>query len=308
MHLFYYKHWLPLIILLIQTLKENEVKRVFFMFFKGGHGTNNKPKISLIFIVRKNISALVSACHFHIFNIILALLYWHIQIVCNLIYFYSYSASYYLREEPNVYLPTFIDVNGLENDEGGFNDAFLRAFLEGKIKEGENLIELYEMFKKNEDRVIEELSQRPNYLKIDRIIVVTTADPVVPLPNNLFKGIRKVANCFGGNINYLLLYKRTTSLLSMTPSSSNISVQIPWLSRKKQVKSGLCSLWTSLIRQKNPNKHKIKITHVKYLLFIFKSLTCWTCKLVATITFLKKNQQPTKQKKTRRKSKIILVH
>lgn len=108
-------------------------------------------------------------------------------------------------------MPTFIDVNGLEDEDGDFNKAFLRALFDGKIKEKEHLLQLYNLYKGNTDNnrhscFEKEISKRSEYLKIDRIIVVTSGDPNSPLPTKLFSCIRTVANSVKGNINYLLCY------------------------------------------------------------------------------------------------------
>lgn len=92
----------------------------------------------------------------------------------------------------------------------------MRALFDGKIEEGEDLTWLYDFYKGNTDNnrhscFENENSKRSEYLKIDRIIVVT--DPNAPLPTHLLRCIRTVANYVRGKINYLLLYTVIKTLI-----------------------------------------------------------------------------------------------
>lgn len=97
----------------------------------------------------------------------------------------------------------------------------MRALFDGKIKEGEDLNRLnrlYDLYKGNTDNNRHSffenvISKRSEYLKIDRIIVVTSGDPSAPLPTHLFRCIRTVANYVRGKINYLLLYTVIKTLI-----------------------------------------------------------------------------------------------
>ncbi|CAC5360367.1 unnamed protein product [Mytilus coruscus] len=100
----------------------------------------------------------------------------------------------YFKEDNKVLFPTFIDINGLEDDKDDFNRAFLRALFDGKIEEDEQLTTLLQMYQSNPNGFKKIMSRRIEYLKINRIIVVTSADPSEPLPNELFKCIKEVAD------------------------------------------------------------------------------------------------------------------
>ncbi|XP_071145814.1 uncharacterized protein [Mytilus edulis] len=110
-------------------------------------------------------------------------------------HFKSFRADQtYFKEDKNVLFPTFIDINGLEDDKADFNRAFLRALFDGKIKENEKLTTLLQMYQSNPNGFKKTMSRRTEYLKINRIIVVTSADPSEPLPNELFKCVKEVAD------------------------------------------------------------------------------------------------------------------
>ncbi|CAC5413318.1 unnamed protein product [Mytilus coruscus] len=114
-------------------------------------------------------------------------------------HFESFSAKRdYYKEEPEVLFPTFIDINGLEDENVDFNRAFLRALFDGKIEEKEQITKLLDIYNNNPDDFKTKMIKRTEYLKIDRIIVVTTAEPREPLTAELFKCIREVANDFKG--------------------------------------------------------------------------------------------------------------
>ncbi|XP_071147443.1 uncharacterized protein [Mytilus edulis] len=114
-------------------------------------------------------------------------------------HFRSFSAKRdYYEEEPEVLFPTFIDINGLEDEDVNFNRALLRALFDGKIKENEKIKNVLDMYKNTPDDFKTKMLHRAEHLKIDRIIVVTTADPKEPLTAELFKCIREVANDLEG--------------------------------------------------------------------------------------------------------------
>ncbi|CAG2250301.1 unnamed protein product [Mytilus edulis] len=114
-------------------------------------------------------------------------------------HFRSFSAKKdYYKEEHEVLFPTFIDINGLEDENVDFNRAFLRALFNGKIEEEEELTKVLDIYDNNPDNFKKKMLKRSEHLKIDRIIVVTTADPEVPLPVELLKCIREMTNDFKG--------------------------------------------------------------------------------------------------------------
>ncbi|XP_071147423.1 uncharacterized protein [Mytilus edulis] len=114
-------------------------------------------------------------------------------------HFRSFSAKRdYYREEPEVLFPTFIDIDGLEDEDGNFNRALLRALFDGKIQENEMIKRVMNIYENKPDDFETEMFHRAEHLKIDRIIVVTTADPREPLTAELFKCIREMANDLEG--------------------------------------------------------------------------------------------------------------
>lgn len=123
---------------------------------------------------------------------------------CFKSYFYSFRADKtYFKEDKKVLFPTFIDINGLEDDKDDFNRAFLRALFDGKIYEDEQLTTLLDMYQSNPKGFKKTMSGRTEYLKINRIIVVTSADPTEPLPKELFKCIKQVADDVKGIIYFI---------------------------------------------------------------------------------------------------------
>ncbi|XP_063409103.1 uncharacterized protein LOC134692575 [Mytilus trossulus] len=100
----------------------------------------------------------------------------------------------YYKEDKKVLFPTFIDINGLENEEDNFNRAFLRALFDGKVEEDEQLTTLLKMFKSNPKGFKKTISGRTEYLKINRIVVITSADPSEQLPKDLLKCVKEVAD------------------------------------------------------------------------------------------------------------------
>ena len=106
--------------------------------------------------------------------------------------------EFYYTEEPDVLFPTFIDINGLESSSSRFNEILLKALLEGKIKENQQLKELIAKFKENESEFQLMLNSNPEHLKVDRIVVVASADPDVPLPTELFGCVKRITRFENG--------------------------------------------------------------------------------------------------------------
>ena len=96
-------------------------------------------------------------------------------------------------------MPTFLDITGLEDEESEINKEMLSILLNGKLKEGED-------YYFNNERDIHKLRQlynkRPVKARVDRIIVVCTANRILNLPDGLLRAIRETAKRGSrGNVN-----------------------------------------------------------------------------------------------------------
>lgn len=126
-----------------------------------------------------------------------------LQKVCygrTLLLFSLKKEKYYTRkteqfEDDEVLMPTFIDVMGLENENNLFNQELLRIIFDGRVEEGESLLNIREGFDStNIEGFRERYGQREEYLKIDRVICVCSGDPEANFPDQLFKCVNKIAN------------------------------------------------------------------------------------------------------------------
>ena len=93
-------------------------------------------------------------------------------------------------------MPTSLDITGLEDEESEINKEMLSIFFNGKLKEGEDLKSVRQFYFNN-GRDIHALRQfynkRSENAKVDRIIVVCTANRTPPLPDCLLRAIRDTA-------------------------------------------------------------------------------------------------------------------
>ena len=104
-------------------------------------------------------------------------------------------------------MPTFLDITGLDDDESEIKKEMLRILLSGKLEEGEELISVYQFFMNNGQdmhklrQLYNKRSENEN-AKVDRIVVVCTANPIARLPDCLLRAIRDTAKKGSrGNIN-----------------------------------------------------------------------------------------------------------
>ena len=102
-------------------------------------------------------------------------------------------------------MPTFLDISGLEDEESEINKEMLRILFNGKLKEREDLNSIRQYYFNNGQNILKLRrlhNKRSENARVDRIIVVCTANPASPLPVSLLTAIRDTAKRGGrGNIN-----------------------------------------------------------------------------------------------------------
>ena len=120
--------------------------------------------------------------------------------------YFSYPKQAYIKDINNhVLMPTFLDITGLKDVESEINKEMLSIFFNGKLKEGEDLNSVRQFYFNN-GRHIHTLRQlynkRPVKARVDRIIVVCSANPISSLPVHLLTAIRITAKRGSrGNVN-----------------------------------------------------------------------------------------------------------
>ena len=129
--------------------------------------------------------------------------------------YFSYPNQAYIEDNKNhVLLPTFLDMTGFDNEETEINKEMFSIFFNGKLKEGDDLSSVRQFYVKNEQdvhRLRRYYSKRPVNARVDRIIVVCTANPDSPLPNSLLRTIRETAKkASRGNVNSYVRYYQLT--------------------------------------------------------------------------------------------------
>jgi hypothetical protein len=105
-------------------------------------------------------------------------------------------------------------MTGFDNADAAITKEMLSIFFNGKFKEGEDLKSVCQNFFNNKEDVhmLRQLySKRPVNARVDRIIVVCTANPDSPLPKNLLIAIRETAKKGSrGNVNSYVRYYQLT--------------------------------------------------------------------------------------------------
>jgi hypothetical protein len=129
--------------------------------------------------------------------------------------YFSYPKQAYLEDNKSrVLIPTFLDATGFDNEETEINEEVLSIFFNGKLKEGEDLSSVRQFYFNNGrdvNRLRQFYSKRPVNTKVDRIIVVCTANPDSPLPESLLIAIRETAKKGSrGNVNSYVRYYQLT--------------------------------------------------------------------------------------------------
>ena len=129
--------------------------------------------------------------------------------------YFSYPKQAYLEDNNSrVLMPTFLDATGFDNEETEINEEVLSIFFNGKLNEGEDLSCVRQFYFNNGrdvNRLRQFYSKRPVNRKVDRIIVVCTANPDSPLPESLLIAIRETAKKGSrGNVNSYVRYYQLT--------------------------------------------------------------------------------------------------
>ena len=120
--------------------------------------------------------------------------------------YFSYPKQHYIEDnDKHVLMPTFLDMTGFDNEETEINKEVLSIFFNGKLEERESLNSVRDYYFNN-GRDIHRLRQlynkRPVKARVDRIIVVCTANRNRNLPESLLSTIRKTASRGSrGNVN-----------------------------------------------------------------------------------------------------------
>ena len=124
----------------------------------------------------------------------------------NILFFLSYPMQAYIQDSFNhLLMPTFYDITGLEDEEDELQAEMLSIFFSGKLKEREDLRSVRNYYVKNErniHRLRQLYNKRPVKTRVDRIIVVCTANRIRNLPESLLSTIRETASRGSrGNVN-----------------------------------------------------------------------------------------------------------
>ncbi|XP_052062883.1 uncharacterized protein LOC127702640 [Mytilus californianus] len=106
-----------------------------------------------------------------------------------------YTRKGRIRKDDGVLMPTFIDMSGFEDINNGLNRELLNTVLYEKLHEYEKFKDVYECFNNSgKDGVRRKYGERNEYLVVDRIILVCSGDPIVPLPINLMECVSQISN------------------------------------------------------------------------------------------------------------------
>jgi hypothetical protein len=85
-------------------------------------------------------------------------------------------------------MPTFLDITGFDNDETEINKEVLSIFFNGKLEEREELYSVRQYYVNNGLHRLRQLyNKRWVNARVDRIIVVCTANPDSQLPDDLLR-------------------------------------------------------------------------------------------------------------------------
>ena len=101
--------------------------------------------------------------------------------------YFSYPKQAYIEDNNNcVLMPTFLDITGFDNDETEINKEVLSIFFNGKLEEREELYSVRQYYVNNGLHRLRQLyNKRWVNARVDRIIVVCTANPDSQLPDDL---------------------------------------------------------------------------------------------------------------------------
>jgi hypothetical protein len=102
-------------------------------------------------------------------------------------------------------MPTFLDITGLEDEESEINKEMLSLLFNGKLKEREDLNSVRQYYFNNGQNIRKLrllYNKRSENARVDRIIVVCTANGIPSLPESLLRAIRETAKIRSrGNVN-----------------------------------------------------------------------------------------------------------
>jgi hypothetical protein len=124
----------------------------------------------------------------------------------NILFFLSYPRQAYIQNiNSSESMPTFYDITGLEDEEDELQAEMLRIFFNGQLNDREDL-NIGRKYYLNNGRDIHMLrklyNKRSVKARVDRIIVVCTANCILPLPLSLLSTIRETARRGSrGNVN-----------------------------------------------------------------------------------------------------------
>ena len=98
-------------------------------------------------------------------------------------------------------MPTFIDMNGFEDVNDEYNKELLKIVFYGRLEEFEKFQDVTECYRADGlNGLRNTYGQRKEYLRIDRIIFVSSGDPTAPLPTELMECVYEVAHGKRGKI------------------------------------------------------------------------------------------------------------
>jgi hypothetical protein len=123
--------------------------------------------------------------------------------LCYFSYF-SYPKQAYIEDNNNcVLMPTFLDITGFDNDEAEIDKEVVSIFFNGKLEEREELYSVRQYYVNNGLHRLRQLyNKRSVKTRVDRIIIVCTANPYSQLPDDLLRAIRDTAKKGSrGNVN-----------------------------------------------------------------------------------------------------------
>lgn len=107
----------------------------------------------------------------------------------------SYDKEKYYGRTDDILMPTFIDMKGFEDANDGYNKELLKIVFYGLLEEFENITDVTDCYKENGLKGLRDIyGRRKEYLRIDRIIFVSSGNPTAPLPTSLMECVYDVAH------------------------------------------------------------------------------------------------------------------
>ena len=98
-------------------------------------------------------------------------------------------------------MPTFIDMNNFEDANDEYNKELLKIVFYGRLEEFGKFADVTKCYREyGLNGLRNTYGQRKEYLRIDRIIFVSSGDPTAPLPTSLMECVYEVAHGKRGKI------------------------------------------------------------------------------------------------------------